>query len=154
MKRIAFISCGSKKLRIVDDTTDSGFRALPACKLYTGTIFTLQYRYAQKHADEIYIVSALHGIIHENKLIEPYEKTLPNTNTKNNISIENFHKLVVRQLKENFDLRNTYFILLLPQRYRRDLEKIIPECAIPFKNMGMFTLVKNLYREINDGYVP
>lgn len=61
--RIAIISCSKLK----------GSASCPARDLYRGVLFKAAVRYAEQRCDEIYIISALHGLIHGDKVIEPYQ---------------------------------------------------------------------------------
>lgn len=63
---VALVSCGRKKAD----------KACAAHRLYTSTLFQYQYRYAKYHTDTVYILSALHGIVHPNKRLEPYNVCL------------------------------------------------------------------------------
>lgn len=66
-ERIALISCSKLK------------KSYPckASELYSAsTLFSLSYEYAKMNADRIYIISAKHGLVAEDKVIEPYNETL------------------------------------------------------------------------------
>lgn len=68
-KRIALISCVSQKL---------SQHAKPK-ELYVSTLFKLNLKYAEKlEPDEIFILSAKHGLLSLDQQIEPYEQTLNN----------------------------------------------------------------------------
>lgn len=66
MKKIFLISCVKKKQN----------SPCPAKLLYTSPLFKKMYGYAEKHGDEIYVLSAKHGFTHPDKVIEPYNDTL------------------------------------------------------------------------------
>ena len=64
--RVALVSCvKTKKLT-----------PAPAAELYTSRLFQGLRSYAEQHADKWYILSAKHGLVHPNQILEPYEKTL------------------------------------------------------------------------------
>ena len=65
--KIALIACGKTKTP----------HAAPAKDLYQGTLFKKSYAYALAEGfDEIYILSAKHGLVHPDTELEPYEETL------------------------------------------------------------------------------
>ena len=71
-KKIVLISCVSKKLP---------YRA-KARDLYVSTLFKLNLKYANSlNPDEIYVLSAKHGLLELEREIEPYEQTLNNMRT-------------------------------------------------------------------------
>lgn len=65
-KKIVLVSCVKTKRDV----------ASPACELYTSDLFKKASRYARQIADEWYILSAKHGLLDPEAVIEPYEKTL------------------------------------------------------------------------------
>lgn len=65
--KIALISCTSRKM---DNPCRASEMYLPSPR------FKLAYDYAKKNADLVYILSAKHGLLHENETIEPYNETL------------------------------------------------------------------------------
>lgn len=60
---VALVGCGKKKKKT---------RAR-ACDIYTGTLFRLAYEYAERTADDVHILSALHGLLPPFQEIESYE---------------------------------------------------------------------------------
>ena len=65
-KRIALVACVSKK----------NSTPMPAQDLYCSDWFQKASAYAMRVADEWYIVSAKHGLVAPDKVIEPYDETL------------------------------------------------------------------------------
>ena len=66
IKKIGLVGCGARKLA----------RAAPARELYTGTLFRLASAYAERVCDEWYVLSALFGLVHPDKVLEPYDHAL------------------------------------------------------------------------------
>jgi hypothetical protein len=64
--RIALVSCVKSKKNI----------AAPAADLYTSPLFRFLRQYAEANADGWYILSAEHGLLHPDTVIDPYERTL------------------------------------------------------------------------------
>lgn len=62
--KIALVSCSKSK------------QCYPckACEMYMpSSLFRYSYQYAKKYADKVYILSAKHGLLRENMIIEPYD---------------------------------------------------------------------------------
>lgn len=66
MVRICLVSCSKRKRSF----------AAPASQLYVSRLFTGASEYAKTHFDMWYILSALHGLVDPNQLIEPYDFSL------------------------------------------------------------------------------
>ncbi len=64
--KIGLVGCGARKLA----------RPAPARELYTGTLFRLSSAYAERVCDEWYVLSALHGLVRPDVVLEPYDLTL------------------------------------------------------------------------------
>ncbi len=64
--KIGLVSCGARKLD----------HPAPARELYTGTLFRLASAYAERTCDEWYVLSALHGLVHPDEVLLPYDLTL------------------------------------------------------------------------------
>lgn len=48
----------------------------PALELYTSPLFRLSVRYAIQHCEHVYIVSAKHGLVDLEDVLEPYDVTV------------------------------------------------------------------------------
>lgn len=64
--RVALVSCVKTKRA----------EASPAGDLYTSPLFVGMRSYAKHHADTWYILSAKHGLLRPDEMVEPYEMTL------------------------------------------------------------------------------
>lgn len=64
--RIALVSCAAKK------------RAEPARArdLYVSDLFRKSWRYAERHADRVFVLSAAHGLVGADDVLAPYDVTL------------------------------------------------------------------------------
>lgn len=65
--RVALVGCGASKLG----------HAAPARELYTGDLFRKASAWAQTHADRWYVLSARHGLVHPDTVLEPYDQRMP-----------------------------------------------------------------------------
>jgi len=101
--------------------------------LYTGTLYTLHMDYAKKvlklKDDDIFILSAEHGLLPLNKEICKYEKTL------NNMPIslrQRWAKNTLQQFKDSFaNLNEIEFIFLAGEKYYEYLIDLLPNTIIP-----------------------
>jgi len=132
MKNVALISCvKSKKTNklIVSD-------------LYTSTLFKYNLAYAKKiGSDEIYILSALHGLLRLDEQIEPYEKTLNKMRKAERLECS---KKVISQLKELCSIDNTNFTILAGVKYREYILPHLNEYSIPFEGVRFGEQLKQL----------
>lgn len=64
-RNVALVSCGKAKLRTSEK--------VQAHELYVGNPFRLSFQYAQATADDVLILSALHGLLSPYERIAPYE---------------------------------------------------------------------------------
>jgi hypothetical protein len=60
---IGLVSCSSKKLG----------RAAPARELYTSPMFRIALAYAERRCAAVYVLSALHGLVELDTVLEPYD---------------------------------------------------------------------------------
>ena len=98
MAKIVLISCVSKKLDHKAQAKD----------MYTSSLFKYSLKYAQKlNLDKIFILSAKYHLLPLDKEIEPYNVTLNNMSVN---EIKSWAEEVVRELGQNADLENEYFI--------------------------------------------
>jgi len=74
--KVGLISCVKSKLNTKSKAKD----------LYTSTLFTKAYAYAERNYDQIFILSALHGLLDDEKEIEPYDLTLNTMKQKERLS--------------------------------------------------------------------
>lgn len=105
--RIALVSCVKSK------------RPLPAAArdLYTSTLFQALRRYAERHADAWYILSAEHGLLQPEQVITPYERTLNNmTKGERQAWAAGVMKMLPEVLRPGAEV-----IILAGVRYRKDL---------------------------------
>jgi len=65
--RVALIGCGSEKAA----------RTCAARSLYTSALFRAALRWSLLHCDRVFILSAKHGLLGLDEVIEPYDETLP-----------------------------------------------------------------------------
>jgi len=122
-KRIVLISCVSQKLP----------QRAKARDLYVSTLFKLNLRYAEKlRPDDIFVLSAKHGLLPLEKRIEPYEQTLNNMRFG---EIKQWANRVLRQIKAVCLIDETEFVFLAGDRYRKYLLPHLKNSQIPLEGL-------------------
>lgn len=86
--RVALVGCASQKLK----------RPAPARELYVSALFKKASAYAQQEADSWFILSAKHGLVHPDEVLEPYDVKL---GTKQAGPIHDWSQKVRAQLIEH-----------------------------------------------------
>ena len=125
MKNIVLISCASKKLNNKAKAKD----------LYISPLFKLNLSYAQSlNPDNIFILSAEHGLLNLDDEISPYNKTL---NKMSNDEIEKWSVNVKEQLNKVIDMNNDKVIFLAREKYRRYLMPYIKNYEVPLQGLGI-----------------
>lgn len=117
-QRIALVSCVKSKKSV----------SAPAGQLYTSPLFRSLVQYAEAHADQWFILSAEHGLLHPEEVVAPYERTL---NRMANAERLAWAERVQRQLLQTLP-RRSEIIVLAGERYREHL--------IPFLEAHGFTV--------------
>lgn len=124
-KRIVLIACASKKRT----------RRTRARDLYDSPLFNLSLQYAEKLApDEIFVLSAKHGLLPLDKEIDPYEQTL---NDMRSNEIKQWANRVREQIKQVCSIDETEFTFLAGNKYRKHLLPRIKNSKIPLEGLGI-----------------
>ena len=111
--RVALIPCGKHK-------RDS---ASPARDLYQSQLFRGLRHYAETHADAWYILSAQHGVLRPEQVVEPYERTLNTMPKRERLA---WAERVQMQLLELLPV-GAEVILLAGLRYRVEIVPFLRE---------------------------
>ena len=135
-ERIALISCSKLKKPY----------KCKARELYSAsTLFSLSYEYAKANADRIYIISAKHGLVGENEIIEPYNETL---NEKSTAERQAWSRMVLNQLKQVCDIQRDEFIILAGKHYYEYLLPYLPNAALPLGKLPLGKRIEFLQRNL------
>lgn len=123
--RIALIACSKEKKNY----------PCPAHELYSAsTLFSLSYQYAKKHADKIYILSAKYGLVAENQILEPYNRSLIEMSRQQQLSWANS---VLQALHKECNIVSDSFVLFAGNTYCRDLVQHLPNHNLPLNGLRM-----------------
>ncbi len=135
---IALVSCVKSKQS----------HATRAGDLYTSALFTKMRKYAQLNASDWYILSAKHGLLHPDTVVEPYELTL---NTCGSKERKAWAYLVRDQIHELGLLNSKPSLLWLAgQMYIQHLRPLLTGCEHiePMHGMGIGVRLKWLTEQI------
>jgi hypothetical protein len=64
--KIAFVSCSKMKREI----------RCHACEMFTSALFRKAFSYCKDHYDQVYILSAHYGLLHEKQMIAPFDRAM------------------------------------------------------------------------------
>jgi len=124
-KKIVLISCVKKKLP----------KKAKAEYLYTSPLFKGNLQFAKTlNPDEILILSAKYGLVELHDEIEPYDVTLKNMKVQERKS---WAFGVIKQLKNKFDLKKDFFIILAGVSYRQYVLPELGRCEIPLEGLSL-----------------
>lgn len=125
MRKIVLLSCVSKKLQSRATARD----------LYTSSLFKKSFNFAERqNPDAIFILSAEHGLLHPDTIIDPYDKTL---NRMPVAARKNWASKVLQGLSEHCDLENDFFLILAGRRYCEFLIPHLRNVENPMASMGI-----------------
>ena len=140
MNSVGLISCAASKLD----------RAAPAQALYTSVLFRKCREYAVRHCDAWFILSAKHGLLRPDEVIEPYDITLNSMpSTERRAWAERIWSALSSQLPSGARV-----IVLAGQRYR---EHLVPRMEqrgchveVPLLGMRIGEQLRWLTRQLDD----
>lgn len=125
MKKVVLIACAAKK------------RKMPAAaaELYQSQLFTRSLEYARTlNPDQILILSAKHGLLAQDQIIEPYDVSLTSMNVQQRKA---WTKRVMTQLKATVKVKDTEFVVLAGKHYREFLLPQLPHANAPLAGLGI-----------------
>lgn len=100
--------------------------------MYISPLFKYMYIYAKRRCKEVYILSAKYGLLPENAIISPYNKTLNNMPESKK---KEWADKVMIQIKKKYDINNTVFLFLGGANYIKYLN--LPYIKEPLKGLSM-----------------
>lgn len=129
---IGLVGCASAKLS----------RPAPARDLYTSPLFRKASAYAEATCVRWYVLSAKHGLIHPDEVVEPYNVKLgratrdPETNAP---PIHQWAQRVCEHLAEALqDVADPHLVVLAGEQYRTILYQDMPwPYDVPMKGLGL-----------------
>lgn len=125
--RVGLVGCASQKLQ----------RPAPARDLYVSQLFRKASAYAQATCDRWYVLSAKHGLVHPDTVIEPYDMRL-GTNHTTSPPIHAWAAGVRGQLDvELAGLEDATLVVLAGEQYRTILRDSRWPSEVPMKGLGI-----------------
>jgi cytoplasmic iron level regulating protein YaaA (DUF328/UPF0246 family) len=92
-------------------------------------------------ADSIFILSAKHGLLRFNTIIEPYEVTL---NRMPKAAREAWRTRVLEQLRDAIDFESDLILMLASERYREGLTGLMKYVEVPMLGLSQGRQLKFL----------
>ena len=137
MEIVALIACTKKKRK----------GTFEAKYLYDESpLFRKSYQYAKQFTNKIYILSAKYGLLKDTDVVSTYDETLK---TKNKKEREIWGSLVKNQMSNEFDLKNTKFIILAGNSYIQPIEDVFELAPdLPLESLGFGKRLKWLNSKI------
>lgn len=140
--RVALVTC--VKLKRPSDTA--------ARDLYTSTLFRSLRGYAEHTADQWYILSAEHGLLHPDQVVAPYERTL---NTMKKADRLAWAGRVQQQLLQVLPPR-AEVVILAGVKYRDNLIPFLKEhgfsVSVPLEGLSFGKQLRRLKQLAASGY--
>lgn len=113
-------------------------------------IFKLSLEYAKKICDEVFVLSAKHGLLNLEDTIHPYDESLVD---KSLAERRKWSQEVVSRLKYRTDLERDEFIILAGKKYNEYLLDHFKNYLLPLEGLTMFKRVprlKDLIEEVDE----
>lgn len=105
----------------------------PARELYTSELFQLKSQYAETlEPDVIYVLSAKHGLVDMDEVVEPDETTLDELGM---MEQREWARQVLSQLEKVTNVHVDEFVVLAEKSYRDSLIPYLTNYRIPIKGM-------------------
>lgn len=122
---VGLVGCASAKLK----------RPAPARELYTSALFRKASAYAEETCERWYVLSAKHGLVHPDTVLEPYNVKL---GTKNGPPIWDWAGRVRDQLAvELAEVPRVSLVVLAGDQYRTVLRPCQWPYSIPMEGLGI-----------------
>lgn len=125
MQKVVLISCSKAK------------RSIPCAArlLYDASnLFRKSLVYAQTISNEIYVISSKYGLVPLDEVIAPYDDTL---NDKSADELAAWGQRVAEQIRNQYDISNTEFVILAGRNYYSPLQAYLPNISLPLRGLPM-----------------
>jgi hypothetical protein len=120
--------------------------------LYISPLFKGYLRYARNlKPDNIFILSAKHGLLELDREIEPYNSTLKDMSSD---QVRAWADKVLEQLKQQANLQSDHFIFLAGEKYRKCLMPYLAFRKVPFQGMSFGKQLQHLANQTHESNLP
>lgn len=139
---VALVGCGKRKASVQ--------KGLPAKDLYTGVLFRLAFGHALKTADDVLILSALHGLICPYRVTEPYDFAMSQRTSEGR---EAWGNEVVSCLNAEYPMTRLHLVFYAGMQYVKPVMRALPEkkpywtWENPLDHMDMFQRIRWLKQQ-------
>lgn len=104
----------------------------PARDLYTGPLFQKARLWAERRNLQWFIVSALHGLLKPDQLVDPYNYTIKDFRGQR--EIEQWARRVVNCELTRYVAKRSHAFLIMPLLYRRYIESELFQNLVTYEN--------------------
>lgn len=116
--------------------------------MYLSPLFKLSLRYARSLGpDEIFVLSAKHGLVDLQQELEPYDLTLNEMPAK---EVERWAGRVLDRLRDAADLEKDRIVFIAGERYRKYLLTKVAHPEVPLRGLGIGQQLKVLKERTGD----
>lgn len=137
--KVGLVGCASQKLQ----------RPAPARELYVSQLFRKASAYVEANTDRWYILSAKHGLVHPDTVLEPYDVRFGGKHQRDAGPIWDWADRVAGQLREELaDVSDVELIVLAGEQYRTVLYRTHYRATVPMEGMGIGQQLGWLTREL------
>ena len=124
---VGLVGCASQKLH----------RPAPARDLYVSQLFRKASAYAEASCDRWYVLSALHGLVHPDTVLEPYDVRL-GSSRPSSPGIWDWAAMVKKQLEQELaDVPDPVLVALAGEQYRTVLRLCGWPYRVPMEGLGI-----------------
>lgn len=125
MTTVGIVACSKTKLN----------HAAPARELYTSQLFRAARAYCEATYDRWLILSALHGLVEPDQVIEPYDVTLARMTAADRTAwgVTVLDQVIAAGLAD----RSVQLYVHAGQRYRHPFALMIPPIIVPLAGFGI-----------------
>ena len=133
---IHLVSCGAEKLEY----------PAPARDLYTGPLFTKQLAYALAQGTPVYVLSAEHGLVDLDDVLDPYERTMEDLDPFETWRWSN--RVAAALLTRGHRLRGEHYVILASRAYVEPVADRVSSWTAPLAGKGIGERLQWLTREL------
>jgi hypothetical protein len=112
---VALVGCGKLKAE---------GQSIPARLLYRGVPFRLAMAHAENTADDVHILSALHGLVAPDQMLAPYDFSMVQIRPSEHI---NWGRKILRDLLAAYPMRRLHIVFYAGMQYIRPINQAITD---------------------------
>ncbi len=139
----------SEKVVLIACCKQKGEKAAPARELYKSPLFKTRLEYAESlNPDRILILSAKHGLLELDQVIEPYDISMKGKSPEEK---RNWARVAYNKISTMLQPTGSEFIFLTGKDYRTELSKLLGQhpdakITVPFEGLGIGAQLMDMKR--------